>query len=259
MAETSDVSPKAKAIRKVEKTIRDELGKLLFTRTIFATEKVAWETSSHDFGTIEYEPGQPISGIDTRVRRTQPMVSLGTAFPVLVSELDSSSASNTALRYARNIADAETCAVFYGYPGASTQQGYGSFNGVVGTSPLGRRARPVRQPPSPTDLEKKVSAAAADLRTNRGATSIALALPTSWHQKLSQADLKGLKKVADKGVHHTGQLHTGVVLSTSGEHFKLTHGPGYTIQHGDDGTRVTFTIEDSITFRADQHKAIPLQ
>jgi uncharacterized linocin/CFP29 family protein len=247
--------------------IEAEAGKVL-KRTLAARKLVdfdgplGWHASSVDLGRTETLTNAPHPGVETRMRKVQPLVELRIPFELARNEIDAidRGAADADLQpvidAARTAALAEDTAVFYGYRD-------GQIKGICEAA----AARTLSLTDDYTRYPDVVAEAVNRLRTASVDGPYAIALGPRCYTGLTQTRDAGypviehVRRLLEGPVVWSPAADGALILSLRGGDFQLTVGQDFSIGYLDHTSNsVRLYLQESFTFRVNAPEAaIPLR
>jgi uncharacterized linocin/CFP29 family protein len=222
---------------------------------------LGWEASAVSLGRTQ-PVGTPVqNGVQSRLRRVQPLVELRTPFELDREELEAIGRGaddpdvDAVREAARNLALAEDRAVFHGYPDAGIAGIIQSASSATLTISDDYEAYPAL-----------VAEATNKLRTAGVEGPYAIALGPRCHTGLTKTTKGGypviehVRRLLDGPIVWAPGVNGAVVLSTRGEDFELVVGQDVSIGYlSHTAQSVTLYLQESFTFRVlSPEAAIPL-
>lgn len=247
-------------------TIEDEakrtLHRMLAARKLVDFKgPLGWDASSVSLGRTQPVNTPVQNGVQSRVRRVQPMVELRVPFELDREELESIGRGaddpdvDAVREAARNLALAEDRAVFHGYPDAGITGIIQAASSATLTISDDYEAYPAL-----------VAEAVNKLRTAGVEGPYAIALGPRCHTGLTKTTKGGypviehVRRLLDGPIVWAPGVNGAVVLTTRGEDFELVVGQDVSIGYlSHTAQSVTLYLQESFTFRVlSPEAAIPL-
>jgi uncharacterized linocin/CFP29 family protein len=241
---------------------------LVLKRTLAARKLVdfdgphGWHASSVDLGRTEVLERVPHPGVETRIRKVQPLVELRIPFELARSEIDAIDRGaadadlHAVINAAQTAALAEDAAVFYGYP-------HGQITGICEAA----AARTLPLTDDYTRYPDVVAEAVNRLRMASVDGPYAIALGPRCYTGLTQTRDAGypviehVRRLIEGPVVWAPAADGALILSLRGGDFQLTVGQDFSIGYLDHTAgSVRFYLQESFTFRVNAPEAaIPLR
>lgn len=251
------------AWQEIEEEAKRTLGLYLAGRKLVDFEgPLGWQHSAVGLGRSDRLGGGPSDGVETRLRRVQPLMELRAPFELSREELDAVTRGaadpdlDPVTQAARALALAEDAAIFHGRREA----------GIRGISSDAEH-EPVSLSSAYTQYPQAVSRATETLRTAGVDGPYAIALGPRCFSGLTQTAgaggypiLEHVKRLLEGPLIWAPAVDGAVVLSLRGGDFLLSVGRDVSIGYlGHDAERVRLHLEESLTFRnVGPEAAVPL-
>jgi uncharacterized linocin/CFP29 family protein len=222
-----------------------------------------WEHSAVDLGRVDDLAAPPVTGVEARLRRVQPLVELRAVFTLALAELDAIDRGAAdpdlapVVEAARRAAEAEDKALFYGFGAAGVR-------GVAEASP--HAALPISD--DYTEYPSTVAKAVAELRAAGVRGPYGIALGPRCHTGVVQATERGgypvlehLRMILGGPIISAPAVDGAVVMSLRGGDYVLGVGQDWSIGYlGHSETEVRLYLEESFSFRVlDERAAVALR
>lgn len=211
-----------------------------------------WDHHAEVIGEVAHINGNTIPGVETALRKVQPLVELKVPFTLSRTELANiDRGSKTAdlspvTEAARRLATAEDNAVFTGYSDAG-------ISGIAQDSPH----QPLDIGDNYEEYPSLVARAVAKLRTEGVAGPYAIALGPQCYQGVIETTQRGgypvfehLRKILGGPIVWAPAVNGAVIVSQRGGDYELVVGQDISIGYDShDANSVTLYLEESMTFR----------